>query len=79
MIDPRSGRTERRHPLALIATSVDTRLGASAGTPRDECFHNAHGPEADERLGTFRVLAKGDLDADTALASGVGWRHRRGR
>jgi hypothetical protein len=28
---------------------------------------------------TFRVLAKGDLDADAALAFGVGWRRRRGR
>jgi hypothetical protein len=74
MIDPRSGRTERRRPLALIATSVDTRFGASAGTPRDECFHSAGGwkrtialDQAQLRHLTLLAVDPGSQQADGAV------------
>jgi hypothetical protein len=45
----------------------------------DDRFDRGDGPEPACALATFRVLAKGDLDADVALASGVGCCRRRGR
>ena len=46
---------------------------------RDECFRTLAGANRAAALATFRVLAKGDLDADAALASGAGCHRRRGR
>jgi hypothetical protein len=45
----------------------------------DDCSAQPDLAELMIELATFSVLAKGDLDADAALAFGVGWRRRRGR
>ena len=55
------------------------RLVAAAGVRQSarrigahDSFPHPGGPGLTSALATFRVLAKGDLDADVALPSGVG-------
>jgi hypothetical protein len=60
-------------------TSITTSDNGRDKHSKRPFVHVIHGPAAPAHKATFRVLAKGDLGADAALASGVGCRRRRGR
>ena len=66
-------------PPSAIRTIATHGIRSRRDRSRDDRFDARLAAEPAAASATFRVLAKGDLDADAALASAVGFRRRRGR